>query len=286
MIKEVKTEDGSLTLFSEEFKEPYHSITAGAITESVKKFIEPTQLKLKAKEGKVNLLDSCFGLGYNTLTAVRETLKENSRVQIEVIGFEKDLKAIEKSLKILPKELKEYSFILKELLKNKHCHRDFLTLNFVSPKIKIKVFVGEGREVLREISPYYRKFADAIFHDPFSPKVNPELWTYEFFLLLKKTIKEDGILATYSSSTPIRKALYLAGFGVKEGVAVGRKSRSTVASPSFKTDPALMKKFSLPSAVPFRDPKLKDPRELIKNRQKWCVKALKRAYRPIPIYHI
>ncbi|WP_456455554.1 tRNA (5-methylaminomethyl-2-thiouridine)(34)-methyltransferase MnmD [Thermovibrio sp.] len=286
MVKEVKTEDGSLTLFSEEFKEPYHSITAGAITESVEKFIEPTRLKIKAKEGKVNLLDSCFGLGYNTLTAVRETLKENPRAQIEVVGFEKDLRVIEKSLKILPRELRAYSFILKELLKNKNCHRDILTLNFASCRVKVKVFIGEGREILREISRYYRGFADAIFHDPFSPKVNPELWTYEFFLLLRKTVKEDGILATYSSSTPIRRALYMAGFGVKEGVAVGRKSRSTVASPSFKTDPVLLKKFSLPSAVPFRDPKLKDPRELIKNRQRWCVKALRRTYRPIPIYHI
>ncbi len=286
MAKEVKTEDGSLTLFSEEFKEPYHSITAGAITEALKKFIEPTGLKRKAKEGKVNLLDSCFGLGYNTLTAVKEALKENPKAEIQVLAFEKDLKVIEKAVKILPQELKPYSFILKELLKNKRSYKSFLTLNFTSQKVRVKVFIGEGRKVLKGISPLYTAFADIVFHDPFSPKVNPELWTYEFFLLLRKMIKEEGILATYSSSTPVRKALYMAGFGVKEGVAVGRKSTSTVASPLFETAPSILKKFSLPSAVPYRDPTLEEPRELIKNRQRWCVKALKRKYRPIPIYHI
>jgi chorismate dehydratase len=72
----------------------------------------------------------------------------------------------------------------------------------------------------------------------------------------------------------VRKALLLAGFGVKEGVAVGRKSRSTVASPSFITEKRLKEKLS--RAVPFRDLNLKEDPELIKARKEGCRKLLER----------
>jgi len=69
----------------------------------------------------------------------------------------------------------------------------------------------------------------------------------------------------------------MAGFGVKEGVALGRKSKSTVASSSFKTEEKLLRKFKLPSSVPFRDPVLSDPPGLISSRREGCMKLLSRS---------
>ncbi len=286
MSKVLKTADGSSTLFSSYFKEPYHSVTAGAFTEALEKFCKPAKVREKARRGKVSLFDSCFGLGYNTFTFVSEVTSENPSAEVEVVGYEFDVKVIESSLSLNWGKLERWKEVLRELLRNRTCQFGFLTLNYFRPKLRIKVFVGEGREVLKRISPVYEGFADAVFHDPFSPKVNPELWTYDFFLLLRRVIKDEGILATYSASTPVRKALHMAGFGVVEGVAVGRKSKSTVASPSFKTEERLLRKFELPESVPYRDPTLNQPHWLIKARRQGCIRLLKTPYRPIPVYHL
>lgn len=286
MSEVVKTADGSATLFSERFKEPYHSVTAGALTEAVEKFCKPARIREKAKKGRVSLFDSCFGLGYNTFTFIDEVLSENPAAEVEVVGYEFDIGVIESSLKLNWGRLERWKGVLRELLRNRACQLGFLTLNYFRPKMRIKLFIGEGRRVLKKISHLYENFADAVFHDPFSPKVNPELWTYELFLLLRRVIKEEGILATYSAATPVRRALHMAGFGVREGVAVGRRSRSTVASPSFKTEEKLLKKFELPESVPYRDPSLREPPGLIKARQKGCIRLLKTPFKPLPVYHL
>ncbi|WP_457678767.1 tRNA (5-methylaminomethyl-2-thiouridine)(34)-methyltransferase MnmD [Thermovibrio sp.] len=284
MNRTLKTKDGSITLFSSEFKEPYHSTTAGALTEAVEKFCKPAKVREKARKGRINLLDSCFGLGYNTFTFIQEATSENPKVKLFIVGYEFDLKVVKSSLLLNWGKLNRWKWVLKELLRNKLVEGDFLSLNFFRPNLKIKILVGEGRRALNLISKRYENFADAIFHDPFSPKVNPELWSYELFLLMRRVIKEDGILATYSAATPVRRALHMAGFGVKEGVAVGRKSKSTLASPSFKTEEGIEEKFKYPTSVPYRDPQLKDERELIRARQKGCINLLKRP--PFPIVSV
>jgi tRNA U34 5-methylaminomethyl-2-thiouridine-forming methyltransferase MnmC len=287
-VKKVKTADGSLTFYSEKFQQTYHSTTAGALREAVEKFCKPCKVEEKAKKGKVNLLDSCFGLGYNTFAFIQTALSSNPRAELQIISFERDLKVIEESLKLNWKELEKFKPVLRDALKNKSCQWGFLTLNYFSysPKVKLKVFIGEGREVIKKLWKRYRSFADAVFHDPFSPSVNPELWSYEFFLLIRKIIKEDGVLATYSGATPVRRALHMAGFGVREGIALGRKSTSTLASPRFKTQERILKKFSLPSGVPFRDPELKDPPELITSRRQGCVNLLRRPFRFEELYSV
>ena len=277
MVKEVRTEDGSLTLFSEKFREPYHSVTAGALTEAVEKFCKPCRIRERAKSGEVNLLDVCFGLGYNTVAFINEALSENPKARLKIVSFEFDISVIEKSFKLDWKEFNRWKWVLREALKNRRCEKSVLVLSTENPQIQLKIYITEGRKFLKALSCRYENFADAVFHDPFSPKVNPELWTYEFFKGIRRMTKETGILATYSTSTAVRRALHMAGFGVREGVAVGRKSRSTVASPTFKTEEKLLEKFKLPTSVPFRDPTLSDSSELIRYRREGCIKLLSRS---------
>ena len=284
-MKIVITEDGSLTLFSEKFNEPYHSLTAGAFKEAVEKFCKPCRVEEKAKKGELNLFDVCFGLGYNTVAFLETAFSSNPNVKVSVVGFEFDLGVIEKSLKLSWRNYERWKNVIRGALRNKRCENIFLTINYFSPQIKLKIYIGEGREVIKRIHRKYEQFADAIFHDPFSPRVNPELWTFEFFQKLRNIIKRDGILATYSAASPVRKALWMAGFGVKEGVAVGRKSRSTVASPLFKTEEKLIEKFlTSTKSTPYRDPCLEDSPELIMSRRKGCIRLQERVFPIAPIY--
>ncbi len=275
-FKSLETRDGSPTLFSEEFGEPFHSVTAGSFREAVEKFCKPCRVPDRAKSGKISLLDVCFGLGYNTAAFLEVATSANPKVSVHIIGIEKDMDVIEHSLKLDWGKFNRWKTVIRCSIRNKLIDSGFLTLNCFMPWLKIKIFLGEARAVLKTIYSKFRNFADAIFHDPFSPKVNPEMWTLEVFSVLRMMCKERGILATYSAATHVRRALHMAGFGVREGVSVGRKSPSTLASPSFSTEEKLIRKFSLSSSVPLRDPNLEDSREIVKSRREGCIRLVER----------
>ena len=71
----VKTEDGSTGLYSNEVKDIFHSKT-GAMKEAFDKFIKPSFFdEIIKKQKSTNILDICYGIGYNTKTALDEILK-------------------------------------------------------------------------------------------------------------------------------------------------------------------------------------------------------------------
>ena len=72
-----------------------------------------------------------------------------------------------------------------------------------------------------------------IFHDPYSPASNPDMWNLAYFQKLYARIKpteEPTTLFTYSIATPIRAALVLAGFYGGHGPRTGLKHETTQAS--------------------------------------------------------
>ncbi len=72
----------------------------------------------------------------------------------------------------------------------------------------------------------------AIFFDPYSPTVNPEMWTLETFaaLLGRTDPGHPCLLTTYTRSTAVRVTLLLAGWFVGIGGATGEKDETTVAA--------------------------------------------------------
>lgn len=75
--------------------------------------------------------------------------------------------------------------------------------------------------------------AEIIFFDPYSPKVNPEMWSIETFTELRQHARNSSpysLLATYSRATSVRSALLLAGFYTGTGGRVGEKEETTMAA--------------------------------------------------------
>jgi hypothetical protein len=91
----------------------------------------------------------------------------------------------------------------------------------------LNIFSEDARQTIQKLNNNYY---DAVFLDPFSPNKSPELYTLEFFQELTKKMKYDGVIATYTSSAPVRSALILAGFFIGQGPIYGRKSGGTLAS--------------------------------------------------------
>ncbi len=149
------------------------------------------------KNDEIKILDICFGLGYNTFASILHSNKK-----LHIISPELDLELV-KNLENFkyPIEFSPLTEIIKEVSKNNF---------YEDERIKIEVLIGDAREYLKNCD---EKF-DIIYQDAFSPKNNPSLWSYEYFEDIKKVIKKDGILTTYSVASPVRYALYLLEFNL------------------------------------------------------------------------
>ncbi len=239
-----KTADGSYTLWSETFKEPYHSVSAGAVRECRLKFLYPSGLLTKAvRSDSLSILDVGFGLGYNVAVAITLLKAVNSSLRLKIVSC----------------ELRKPTNV--PILKGPYgvWHRWLMEVFPEGEKegVSFLCLEGDARKNLKSLS--FK--ADAVFLDPFSPYVNPELWTLEFLSILKNLIKEEGYLTTYSKALPFRKALLDLGFKIGETSPVGRRGGGTVASLKGPVIPLSQKErrrlSSSPYAVPMRDPSLR-----------------------------
>jgi tRNA U34 5-methylaminomethyl-2-thiouridine-forming methyltransferase MnmC len=179
MIK-VKTNDGSYTLKNDKYNECYHS-SEGAVIESLYKHIYPAFDVIKKKE--INILDICFGLGYNTFLSILNRPKDT---KLNIFSPEMDEKLV-RSLKnfTYPKEFEKIKHIIEKV------SRDFY---YEDNEVKIEVFIGDAREYIKKL-----KNIDIVYQDAFSPKVNKELWTIEYFTQLKNLLNKEGVITTYLS---------------------------------------------------------------------------------------
>lgn len=192
-------EDGTNTLFSEEFNEPYHSTKDGALHESLEKYVKPS-LSIKKDKSSLKILDICFGLGYNVFATIYYIKQHNLKTKIEIISSEFDEELI--------KSLKNFSYP-PEFLEIKHIINALSEFYYYEDEqFKIEIIIGDARETI----PKLNTKVDIIYQDAFSPSSNPLLWTTEWFKVLKEYSFPDTILLTYSTAISTRMGLYENGF--------------------------------------------------------------------------
>ena len=92
---EVLTKDGSYSLRSVFFQENFHSLL-GALEETKSKFTATSNLQ-RFKGKSLNVLDICFGLGYNSASLIDELIKQKSYLNLYALEINK--KPLEYSLK-------------------------------------------------------------------------------------------------------------------------------------------------------------------------------------------
>lgn len=205
-MKTVVTWDGSQTLRSLEYNENYHSL-AGAREECIKKYVEPC----KIKERKfVRILDYCFGMGYNAAAAI-----DFCDGVVDIIGLEKDPYILACAQDI------EYPFSCKEIIL-----KAIKDGEYQDAKVHLRILVGDARVTIKQTTELF----DVVFFDPFSPKVCPELWTFEVFADIFARMSPGGILATYSCARVARDNMRKAGFIVSDGIILGRRGPATLAT--------------------------------------------------------
>ena len=238
------SEDGSFTAYSKEYGEHYHSTKDGALYESLIKHIVPALSIQKDKE-ELNILDICFGLGFNTLATIYYLKQNNLTTKVNIYSPELDRDLVN-SLKdfTYPKEFESIQHIILEIISNGF---------YTDEQFHIEVFLGDAREYILNFEE--AKF-DIVYQDAFSPSSNPILWTQEYFADIKRIIKEEAVLTTYSIALATRLALYENDFNIY--INSGKDYRdATLASPSkldgFKVVDMIHKISCNPDAKSLRD---------------------------------
>lgn len=221
--KIIKTQDNSLTLRSEYFSEAFHSLN-GAYAETLHNYIQPHQildLWVEPKRQELNILEVGLGLGLGVQVTFEKIMDLNHENNcLTYIALELDESLVEYAMKN-----QSYLSGLQ-----RYQEQELVYYQAQLDQHSITVLVGDARQTLPSFIELNKlPKIDVIYQDPFSPRKNPTLWTYEWFDLLAKTCKKDATLSTYCASVSPRKAMLKAGFRPKRLKGMGFKREITFA---------------------------------------------------------
>jgi len=268
---EVLTKDGSYSLRSLLFHENFHSLL-GALEETKLKFTATSNLQ-RFKGKSLNVLDICFGLGYNSASLLNELIKQKSYLNLYALEIDKN--PLEYSLR---KEsfLKLWAPKVRTIFESLYQKNDFEDDFF-----KCSILWGDAREKIN-IIPSSIKF-DLIYLDGFSPQKCPQVWTIEFLSKVYEKLNSQGYLITYSSSAAVRKTLRNLGleiFNIKpsfknrtfwsQGTVAISKLDKNKLKPNFNFEKlSLMEEEHLltKASIPYRDQDLNSSKDDIINRR-------------------
>jgi tRNA U34 5-methylaminomethyl-2-thiouridine-forming methyltransferase MnmC len=222
-----QTKDGSSTLYSETFEQFYHNPN-GAASESLIVFFETSGLiDYLQSAASVTILEVGFGTGLNFILLLDILKKHNINIPVEFWTIE--------AFPVHPDTALQFDF-------KDHLHHsefnDLLPtffsdlkpgLNAITPleelNVQLNIFYGAFEDFSSE-----KLQADFIFHDPFSPEVNEELWTKETFRKLAGFSKQHVLLATYCAASKARGAMCAAEWKVAKAQGALGKREMTLAS--------------------------------------------------------
>jgi tRNA U34 5-methylaminomethyl-2-thiouridine-forming methyltransferase MnmC len=209
------SDDGSYTAYSKEYDEHYHSTKDGALFESLHKHVIPA-CELVQKDA-VNILDICYGLGFNTLATILYYRKNRPDTKLNIYSPELDASLVQ-SLEFFtyPKEFDGLREIITALSTEGFYEEENLT---------IRLYLGDAREYVKRFENHF----DIVYQDAFSPSTNPVLWTKEYFADIARCMKKEGVLTSYSTAFRVRLALYENGFTLYLNCGEGYRT-ATIAS--------------------------------------------------------
>lgn len=232
----VLTGDGSLT-----FAHPVHGELChdarGAFTQARLRYAAGCRLRARGlaagKGAALRLLDLGTGVGWNLAASLAALAGTGAR--LEVLTLELDTELLVR-VAALPRASSGFP---------ERCHRavrSALRAALARPSAapvpllldgrdagELRLAAGDARATLADM-PAEPCF-DAVFLDPFSPRLTPELFDAAFLAEVARRMAPGALLATFSAATRVRLALSAAGLGVARGPRVGGKAEGTLAGP-------------------------------------------------------
>lgn len=243
----LRSGDGSFSLHSDTFGEAFHS-ERGAVREAFETFVTPSGLGRFQAGRRLRVVELCVGTGTNTLALLQAC--DEQRLTLDWWGLELDPRP------------------LRLALASDDFRRPWPTARLQALEDLAgsdRLLWGDARRSLGGgLPPDLRGQVDLVWHDAFSPRRCPQLWSLELLQQLAALLTPEGRLVTYCAAAAVRAGLQRAGLQLASIPSdnPGRWCHGTVASPgALDADPALrpldtMEREHLASHAgePYRDP--------------------------------
>ena len=195
MLQTIALKDGSVSAWSEAFRDYYHP-KAGAFRHAKELFLQHAHFEERLLKRDLSLLDIGFGMGYNTFCAMAVAQMRQCH-KVHIVGIDHDRVLLQQSAKSVPHE--EHRQMLEAL---------YHTARYDTAYAHVRMICQEARYALSWLNETF----DIIFLDPFIESNNASLVSVEFFALLKKCLKPDGVLVTSTSFQAVISGMIEAGF--------------------------------------------------------------------------
>ncbi len=187
-----KTNDGSFTIFDEEFQTAYHSVF-GARSESEYVFLEQGKvLEFLQSRGKIRILEIGTGTGLN-LFLTAKLVAHYPENQVFYYGFE-------------PRPLE--TKVLRKFYENTDFPEQWLEpltnreTRFRIENVQVQIFYEAWRGGVVAGGEF-----DVIYYDAFGPRQHPEMWTEKMLLGIYKNLKQGGRAVTFSITGNTKRIL-------------------------------------------------------------------------------
>ncbi len=203
----IQTEDGSTTLYTEQFKEHYHSIH-GAEQESQLIYIDyglKARLNTLQEEPKrpLKILEMGFGTGLNAWLSLLLADKQDCPIHYTTIEKYPISFETAQSLHYAKGSAEQELFAR---LHQAEWNKDvIITPNFTIKKLALDLLDFNAND----------ESFDLIYFDAFSPETQAELWDEKIFQHLASICKKGAILTTYCAKGEVRRRLQRSGFTVE-----------------------------------------------------------------------
>jgi tRNA U34 5-methylaminomethyl-2-thiouridine-forming methyltransferase MnmC len=183
----------------------------------------------------ISILDVGMGLGYNSSAAVASWLESSGVSNLEILSLEIDSSLAAEFISGHARWCANWSepwlFGVKQMTQVSHG-------SYVA---KVQHPVGRGeltwRVEIGDASQFSWRGAekfDFIWQDPFTPDLNPGLWSAAWFRTLRDGCHEGAVLMTYSASRVVKDALSAAGWTVSRIKTPGKKRHWLKATNIFR----------------------------------------------------
>jgi tRNA U34 5-methylaminomethyl-2-thiouridine-forming methyltransferase MnmC len=202
----VITDDGSRTIRLKGKDITWHS-ESGALAESEIVFLQNSAVRDRLQKGQpTRVLEIGLGTGLNFW--ITASLACRSKTPLSYVGAEPNLMSQDLIELLEHGQLDScqpgFDFFFRPIFEQQ------------SFRVAIDRVVFERIENPRSIFANLREPFDAIYHDPFSPEVAPDLWNVDLFAELRSVLNPSGRLVTYCVKSTVQRALKAADFRIEK----------------------------------------------------------------------
>ena len=222
--------DGSFSLWSEAFGEGFHS-GRGALREARETFLAPSGLERLSPWERLRVVEVCVGTGSNLALLLEACAARGIVLEWWGLELDRDPLALALAAGAFRRPWQRGTLrVLEELLERG---------DWWSEGASCRMLWGDARQTLVELGREWRGRVDLVWHDAFSPRHCPQLWTVEVLGAATELLAPGGRWISYCSAAAVRETLRLLGLNLAalefQGAPAPRStawSGGTLASPS------------------------------------------------------